>query len=646
MDAEAAPEEGNQHNRAQWGGQLQFILTCVGYAVGLGNVWRFPYLAYRNGGGAFLLPYILMLATVGLPLFFMELAFGQFASLGPIAIWKINPLFKGLGYCSVWVSWLIGLYYNVIIAHVLFYLAASFTSELPWQHCNHAWNSPYCRVPDENYTIPANNTLIMPETCNASTYSGTCPVTITPTEDFYYNYVLEQSDNPSIMGGVSWKLALSLLVAWTIVCAVLIRGISSLGKIVYFTAIFPYVMLCILFIRGVTLPGPGPAKGILFYLTPRFEKLKEARVWSDAATQIFYSLSACSGGLIAMSSFNKFKNNCYRDSLIVALINCGTSVFAGMVIFSVLGFMAEEKGVSIDKVVAGGPGLAFIVYPEAISKMPVSPLWSVFFFIMMLTLGFGSQFSIVECVLSAFTDEFPTWLQPRRNNIIFRICACAVMFLLGLAMVSKGGIYLLNLVDYSVSGFPLLFVALLELIAINYIYGYDRFSVDIEMMLGSKPNIYWKICWLGVSPLVVSLVVITNCFLFENPEYTPGKDYPPSSISLGWCIALFPLLWIPGWFLYYYCKHGGYDILRINFMPLASWGPANTEHRDQVEQYTRVAGSDADSVQVQWNPGYTPGYIKSIASGLNQMGSKTTMSEGSATESQTNLSRVKGEIDP
>lgn len=84
-----------------------------------------------------------------------------------------------------------------------------------------------------------------------------------------------------------------------------------------------------------------------------------------------------------------------------------------------------------------GPGLAFIVYPEALAKMPVAPLWSVFFFIMMLTLGFGSQFSIIECVLSAFTDEFPTLLQPRRNNIIFRIVACVCMFLLGLAMVSQ-----------------------------------------------------------------------------------------------------------------------------------------------------------------------------------------------------------------
>lgn len=111
-------------------------------------------------------------------------------------------------------------------------------------------------------------------------------------------------------------------------------------------------MLTVLFIRGVTLPGASV--GIEYYLKPDFERLLDPHVWSDAATQIFYSLSACTGGLIAMASYNKFSNNCFRDSVIVCLINCGTSVFAGLVIFSVLGFMATEKGVDVKNVADGG----------------------------------------------------------------------------------------------------------------------------------------------------------------------------------------------------------------------------------------------------------------------------------------------------
>ena len=140
-------------------------------------------------------------------------------------------------------------------------------------------------------------------------------------------------------------------------CILLFKTMTSFKvtlnfQVVYFTAIFPYIMLTVLFIRGVTLPGASI--GIEYYLKPDFERLLDPHVWSDAATQIFYSLSACTGGLIAMASYNKFSNNCFRDSVIVCLINCGTSVFAGLVIFSVLGFMASEKGVDVRHVADGG----------------------------------------------------------------------------------------------------------------------------------------------------------------------------------------------------------------------------------------------------------------------------------------------------
>ncbi|KAL4225026.1 hypothetical protein ACF0H5_015721 [Mactra antiquata] len=166
-------------------------------------------------------------------------------------------------------------------------------------------------------------------------------------------------------------------------------------------------------------------------------------VWSDAATQIFYSLSACTGGMVAMSSYNKFDNNVFRDSMIVACVNCATSVFAGFVIFSILGFIAHEKGVSVEEVATDGPGLAFEVYPEALAQMPVAPLWSVFFFLMMLTLGFGSEFSMVECLLSAFADEYPRWFTSTRlRSFIYRTLVIISCFLLGVPMVTNVSIYL------------------------------------------------------------------------------------------------------------------------------------------------------------------------------------------------------------
>ncbi|XP_064634027.1 sodium- and chloride-dependent glycine transporter 1-like isoform X2 [Lineus longissimus] len=568
--------------RAEWGGKLEFLLTCIGYAVGLGNVWRFPYLCYKNGGGAFLVPYVIMLALVGLPLFFMELAFGQFASLGPISIWKINPLMKGLGYGMVIVSWLIALYYNVVISHTLFYLFASMTSVLPWTTCDNHWNTDACLLPpSKNNTLNANMSASLLSTIStvAATTARNLTGSKTPSEEYYNNYVLEQSSGIDDFGLPSWKLLLCLLLAWGIVLAALLKGIQSLGKVVYFTAIFPYVMLTVLLIRGVTLPGAD--KGILYYLRPDFSRLGDSRVWSDAATQIFYSLSACSGGLIAMASYNKFENNCYRDSLIVASINCGTSVFAGLVIFSVLGFMATEKGVEVSDVAAGGPGLAFVVYPEAIAKMPVAPLWAILFFIMMATLGFGSQFSIMECVLSAFTDEFKRFITGQRESIIFRCCVIGLSFVLGIPMVCKGGIYLLNLVDYSVSGFPLLFVGFFELVALNWIYGFPRFSEDIRMMLGHKPNIYWKACWMVVSPVIIIVTIVFNVISYKPPDLD-GYLYPAWAQAIGWLIGMWPIVMIPGWFLYQYCRDGGWALLKEAVKPEMEWGPAMPENRTEA----------------------------------------------------------------
>ncbi|KAL5963840.1 Sodium and chloride-dependent glycine transporter 1 [Taenia solium] len=161
-------------DRATWGGKIEFVLSCISYAVGLGNVWRFPYLCHKNGGGAFLLPYVVMLTLVGLPLFFLEFAFGQFASLGPISIWNVSPLFKGIGYAMVAGSWLLSLYYNVIVAQSLLYLFYSFNSVLPWTYCNNAWND--------------NTTCIDFTRNHTELFNSSIPSNITftsPAEDFY-----------------------------------------------------------------------------------------------------------------------------------------------------------------------------------------------------------------------------------------------------------------------------------------------------------------------------------------------------------------------------------------------------------------------------------------------------------------------------
>ena len=189
--------------------------------MGLGNVWRFPYLAYTNGGGSFLLPYVIMLLFAGLPLFFMELAIGQYSGLGPTKVFgRMAPVFKGLGFSMVSVTFFVCIYYNMIIAWTLFYMVSGFAAELPWTSCTNS-SSVHCHMGNITQEDKEKDPFVVP-----------------PAED-YFNHALLGIDKDihdwKHVGGFRWELIVSLFAAWTIVCLCLIKGVQSSGKVVYFT---------------------------------------------------------------------------------------------------------------------------------------------------------------------------------------------------------------------------------------------------------------------------------------------------------------------------------------------------------------------------------------------------------------------------
>ncbi|XP_071126687.1 sodium-dependent proline transporter-like [Mytilus edulis] len=595
---------GKEVERQAWSNKVEFFLSCVGYAVGLGNVWRFPYKCYRNGGGAFLIPYILMLVLVGLPCFFLELAFGQFASLGPFTIWRASPLFKGVGFASIALSVLVSIYYNVIIAYSLFYMLVTFVSfdgDVPWATCNNPWNTQFCitesiRITDDmNETQKLNITLgRMNTTCvdnildmggmnftdlsynftqtNLSTCSYVGRYKL-PSDEYFSRYVLRLHEATDFgdVGGISLKLALTLLLAWIFVFFALKNGVKSSGKIIYFTALFPYVVLVILLIRGLTLEGY--MEGIKFYVIPKWEKLATPQVWVDAASQIFYSLGPAFGSLLTMASYNQFKNNCYRDAILVAVINCATSVFAGFVIFAVLGFMAHVTNQEVGDVATGGPGLVFIAYPEGIARMPYPPIWAFLFFFMLLSLGMSSQFAMVEAIISALADEFPSTL--RRNKAKLCAAVCLVLFLCGLPLVTNGGIWVLTLMDDYSGSYSLLFVCMIELIAIAWVYGHNRFLEDLYMMLGFKVNYYWVAMWKFVAPVIIVLILIASGIQFSPSGY--GDFVFPTWVQgVGWGLVSIPIVLLLGTMLIQLIRYGGF---RNASRPQKDWGPALPENR-------------------------------------------------------------------
>ncbi|XP_023146941.1 sodium-dependent neutral amino acid transporter B(0)AT2 [Amphiprion ocellaris] len=543
-DVEEGGSDGEEEERPAWNSKLQYILAQVGFSVGLGNVWRFPYLCQKNGGGAYLVPYLILLILIGIPLFFLELAVGQRIRRGSIGVWNyISPRLGGIGFASCVVCFFVALYYNVIISWSLFYFSQSFQQPLPWHEC------PLVKNKTTTYVVPEC------EKSSATTY-------------YWYRQALDISDSISEGGGLNWKMTVCLLAAWAMVCLAMIKGIQSSGKVMYFSSLFPYVVLICFLVRALLLKGS--VDGIRHMFTPKLEIMLEAKVWREAATQVFFALGLGFGGVIAFSSYNKRDNNCHFDAVLVSFINFFTSVLATLVVFAVLGFKAnimnskcvalntnkivellgngieqnliphhinltqvsqvtaedyhqmievikrvkeddfQKLGLEscsieneLDKAVQG-TGLAFIAFTEAMTHFPASPFWSVMFFLMLVNLGLGSMFGTIEGILTPLIDTFKV-----RKEFLTVGC-CVLAFSIGLLFVQRSGNYFVTMFDDYSATLPLLIVVILENVAIAWFYGIDKFFEDLKDMLGFTPYRFYYYMWKYITPILLLVLLCSS----------------------------------------------------------------------------------------------------------------------------------------
>lgn len=467
-----------EEQRDQWGSKLGFILAAVGSAVGLGNIWRFPYIAYENGGGAFLLPYFIALATAGIPIVILEYALGnKYRGSGPLSYRRLSQRWEWLGWWQAAVSFLIGTYYMVIIGWVLAYFYYSLGTQ---------WGSD--------------------------------------TEGFFLGSFLGVSDSFWSVGGIQFKVLLPFLIAWAIVYWLLRRGVGrgiELASRILIPALV--VMMAILVIRGLTLPGA--AQGLSALLTPNFGELLNPQVWMAAYGQVFFSLSIAFSVMIAYASYLPRNSDLSNSGFIMALANSGFEFFAALGVFSVLGFLAVQQNVPVTEVVEQGVGLAFITFPQIINQLPaLNSLFGLLFFGALLFAGLTSAVSILETGIAGVRDKFG-FSRTRAVNIV-----CGLAFLVGLIYVTNGGLRYLDTIDHFINNYGLVLSGLIEVILVAWVVrqlgNLQQFvNEDSYIRLGG----WWIFALSIVTPLI--LIVIT-AFNMYTEFTTPYEDYPASGLIL------------------------------------------------------------------------------------------------------------------
>ncbi|XP_019933443.3 sodium-dependent nutrient amino acid transporter 1-like isoform X1 [Aedes albopictus] len=541
--------ESGGTTREKWTRNIEFLLSCVALSVGFGNVWRFPYTALNNGGGAFVIPYLVVLLVVGRPLYYLEMVVGQFSSRGCVKVFDLCPLMRGVGVGQTITMFTIVGYYAALLSLAMRYFVDSFQYTLPWSECRSDWDC----VDSSKASIHISNST-----------------TTKPSAEFYFTKtVTEQfSDLENGIGIPNYQLVLCLLVSWVLITVLVIKGIKSSGKASYFLAIFPYVILFGLLVRAVTLDGAFD--GIRYLITPQWDKLLDTEVWYEAVSQCFFSLTVGLGAVIVYSSFNSFSNNIYRDAMIISWLDTFTSMLSGVIVFGVVGNVAYITKKNVTDVMKGGPELTFVVYPDAIAKMPTWPnFFAVMFFLMFILLGLGSNMGIVTTILTSIKDRYPgvkIW------KVVIAIAVAG--FCCGLVYISPGGFYVLDVVDYYGVTFPTLVLVVLEAFTFCWLYGVNRICMDIKFMLGIKTGIFWRICW---GFLTLSILITITCMQVFKYK---AKKVPHGYNVFGWCLFGVTVLQVVGWAIYATARQpqSSFGSKLCNALkPTDDWGPESEQ---------------------------------------------------------------------
>jgi NSS family neurotransmitter:Na+ symporter len=451
-------------------------MAAVGSAIGLGNVWRFPYVCYENGGGAFLIPYFIALFTAGIPLMILEFSVGHWARGSPPDVFKkIGKKWEWAGWLTVLIPFIVASYYIVVMSWCFSYMIYSI--DLRW-----------------------------------GMYA----------EQFFLKNFLGITSSPLIFGGIRIPVLLGLIAIWISIFLILYKGVKRIGKVVALTVPIPTILLIVLTIRGLTLPGS--IEGISYYLSPNFSQLLNAKVWLAAYAQVFFSLGVAQGIMITYASFLKRKSDITNNAFITSLADAGTSFFAGFTVFSIVGYLAASKGVGIENLGIAGPYLIFVTYPTAISLLPIAALFGVIFYIALLTFGIDSAFSMIEPITSGIHRKW------KITKIKATAIICTLGFFASLIFTTGSGIYWLEMLDHFIANFGLVTVGLVECLILGWIFNLNRLREHANKTSDIIIGRWWNMLIKFIIPAVLIIILVAS---IADNIINPYMNYPWWIILIG-----------------------------------------------------------------------------------------------------------------
>ena len=470
--------------RGLWGSKVGFLLAAIGSAVGLGNIWRFSYMAYENGGGAFLVPYFVALLVAGIPLMILEYSLGhREQSSPPLAFARVSRLWEPLGWWMPTVAFFgINLFYAVVIGWCINYFVFSF---------NLSWGAD--------------------------------------TGGFFQDVFLQASGSPFVLGGIRWPILAATVLTWVICWAICFRevrhGIEKASMI-----FMPLLVVLTLVLVGWSLRLDGAMDAVKkHYLSCDWSKISLAspegrKVWVAAFGQIFFTLSLGFGIMIAYASYLPRKTDIVGNALTTCIVNCLYSFVTGFAVFGTIGFMAHAKQVPFGDAIGGGPGLAFVVYPEAINQLPAgNRIFGALFFLVLIVAGISSMISLTEAFACSICDKFKT------TRVKATTLMCGIGVLGSVIFTSKAGLYILDIVDHFINNYALVAGGILECILVGWLLKSQVMRRHVNGCGGVSLPVFWDIVVRFVTPVMLGIVLVSALY---QEFRTPYEGYPVSALLL------------------------------------------------------------------------------------------------------------------